>query len=151
MTPGEHCERHEREIELLRTRAHTLANEVQEKEAKIVGLQHDLGALEERLPVNLGEWMGRVQAQLEGLVRGQNDLVEALRRGYVTVAEFEPIKAALGQYVTNAQLQPIASRLEQRITKEEFGPIKGAFYKAAAFIGLALLGAVMALVLKGGR
>lgn len=144
------CERHEREIEGLRSRTHTLANDVQAKEARIVGLEHDLVALGERLPPNLSEWMGRVQAQLEGLARGQNDVVEALRRGYVTVTEFEPVRSALAQCVTSAELQPITAKLEQCITKDQFSPIKGAFYKSAEFIGLALLGALMALILKRG-
>ena len=133
MTPGEHCERHEREIERLRDEKAEQARSISAKEVQIVALQRDLVSLEERLPPNLGEWMGKVSTTLETLARGQDSVVEALNKGYVTVAEFEPVKAAVGKC----------------ITKEEFGPIKGTFYKAWAVIGTAILAALLTLVMRG--
>lgn len=134
----ENCERHEREINRLRDKADAAARELAEKDKQLVALQHDHEALADRLPENLGQWMGEMSTKLSGLVRGQDDVVKALREGYVTVAELEAVKLAQKGFATRSELDTL---------RTEMRPITSAFWQGARTVALALLGALLALLL----
>jgi hypothetical protein len=138
-TPSDTCERHEREIDRLRELVHGQEGELSRREAVVVGLQRDMHALSARVPVDLGQWMGTVTTKLDAMSRGQNDVVSALREGYVTVSELEVIKQANVHFATKSELE---------LLKAEIAPIRAAFWKAAAFIGIALLAGLLTLLFE---
>ena len=161
-TPGENCDRHEREINRLRDQVRDQATTFAAKEMELVALQHDHAALAERLPPELPRWMGEVSTTLETLARGQNDVVMALRQGYVTVAELEVVREQQKQFATKSefenlktaikpmreQQQQFATKGELETLKTELKPIVSTFWKAAALIGTALLAAVLGLIFQ---
>ena len=108
----------------------------------MVGLQHDMHALSERVPVDLGQWMGTVSTKLDTMTRGQNDVVTALREGYVTVAELETAKAAHEHFATKSEFENL---------KTELKPITASFWKAAAIVGAILLTGIIGLLLEARK
>jgi hypothetical protein len=129
-TPGDNCDRHEREIERLRGQVELLQGELARRETIVVGLQHDVKALGDRVPPDFANWVGRTTVALENLNRGQNDVVQALREGYVTVAELQTARNEHASFAKRSDIDQLRLELE---------PIRAAFWKAASIIGATIL------------
>jgi len=120
------CTRHEDEISRLREKTHTHAND-------ITALKRDQVNLAERIPPNLGQWMGSMDVQIRQLVLNMENVHQALQRGYVTVAEFEAAQRDIAKCATKTELEPI----------------KSLFNKGLAAVMLTIIGGLMALLFKG--
>lgn len=151
-TPGENCERHEREIDGLRARVHELSQELSRRESIVVGVQHEIKALSDRVPQDLARWMGETSTTLSALARGQGDVVQALREGYVTTAELEVVRAA-AKAATDASMkehEDFATKSEVKALAEDIKPIKSVLWKAAGVIALGILLAILTLIAQHG-
>ena len=119
MTIPEHDEARLRRLE---ESVDELGRTVTRVQVTTVALERDMVAMREVVPKALGETLGRLDERLSSLASGQGDIMEALRRGYVTMAEFDPIK----------------ERAENALTKElfhvEMEPIKRVFWTAMAAV-----------------
>ena len=90
--PGENCDRHEAEIQRLRNHANDLFREMNERKIAMVKLEQQIQGLHESIPDNLGATLARMDEKMSGINTSVTDIVEALKRGYVTVSEFDPVK-----------------------------------------------------------
>lgn len=124
--PPADCERHEREIDRLRETSRGFASQIAETKGQ-------LAAISERIPPGLAGWMGRTETQLGGLHLTQQDILDALKRGYVTTAEFDGLKVQQARYATH----------------EEVKPIVNTFYRVVGILATIILGGLVALFFKG--
>ncbi len=131
MPDDERCGRHEDELRRLDAENRALLGQLSAGQVALVGVEHDIERLSERIPTDLKQWMGRIDERLAGFSVTLNDVVQALQRGYVTTAEFDILKKQLDGFAR----------------KEELEPIKMAFYKALGVLLTAIIGAVLAMVL----
>jgi len=136
---GDICRVHDKEIDKMRGVLNATGQTV-------AALERDLAAVEARVPDDLGQFMGRVDAQLQALARGQEDIMEALKRGYVTVAEFRPVEAVLAHVATRADVEGLERRMGTFALKSDVAPIQSAFWGIIKAIGLALLASLLALL-----
>jgi hypothetical protein len=126
MAESPDCTRHEEEINRLRERSHAHAND-------LTALRRDQAAISDRIPMNLGQWMGKMDVQIQGLTHNVENIHQALQRGYVTLAEFQVVEKQINQCATKAELEPI----------------KSGFYKGIGVVLTIVIGGLMALLLKG--